>query len=507
MHKNKFLHRNQSVVNLKGNASRLFSTLSLRPLSYAAKKMALRGSSLFLFCGLIVIPHQLYPSALAFYGTAPSIETNFLSGSKTYDITFDWGGDRPGFSTTPPNLFRGWPGVTDFPIYNVVTSDPNQSVSWVWDKKNTENQPADQIKIIVTMTGNVSTYGGFPPVIIHVPILHFNPDHAMTLPILLSSKEYVTSHTHANNTQGGLLSAPTDSNDHHTLNKADISDFDHDHSATAGEGGVLLAANLPTHNHIIDNVTNLQNALDAKADSVHEHTVDLIRNTSDGTVTAKIGSTSGLGVALASQGHKHTKTDITDFDHDHSATAGEGGVLLAANLPTHNHIIDNVTNLQNALDAKADSVHEHTVDLIRNTSDGTVTAKIGSTSGLGVALASQGHKHTKTDITDFDHDHSATAGEGGELSTGVVNTIVTNLSGNQTLINNVADKIDLSLFASFNATQAATLSAIYNAMIVAGLSEAEVQSRVNAILTESNGAFNEAVKNLVVAAITNTPQA
>ncbi|PIZ94967.1 MAG: hypothetical protein COX80_05245, partial [Candidatus Magasanikbacteria bacterium CG_4_10_14_0_2_um_filter_33_14] len=323
MHKNKFLHRNQSVVNLKGNASRLFSTLSLRPLSYAAKKMALRGSSLFLFCGLIVIPHQLYPSALAFYGTAPSIETNFLSGSKTYDITFDWGGDRPGFSTTPPNLFRGWPGVTDFPIYNVVTSDPNQSVSWVWDKKNTENQPADQIKIIVTMTGNVSTYGGFPPVIIHVPILHFNPDHAMTLPILLSSKEYVTSHTHANNTQGGLLSAPTDSNDHHTLNKADISDFDHDHSATAGEGGVLLAANLPTHNHIIDNVTNLQNALDAKADSVHEHTVDLIRNTSDGTVTAKIGSTSGLGVALASQGHKHTKTDITDFDHDHSATAGE----------------------------------------------------------------------------------------------------------------------------------------------------------------------------------------
>ena len=89
----------------------------------------------------------------------------------------------------------------------------------------------------------------------------------------------------------------------------------------------------------------------------------------------------------------------------------------------------------------------------------------------------------------------------------MVNTIVTNLSGNQTLINNVADKIDLSLFASFNATQAATLSAIYNAMIVAGLSEAEVQSRVNAILTESNGAFNEAVKNLVVAAITNTPQA
>lgn len=99
--------------------------------------------------------------------------------------------------------------------------------------------------------------------------------------------------------------------------------------------------NPSAHNHPISEVTNLQTALDGKANSSHNHAISDITNlqiTLDGKAsvnhTHAINETTGLQTALDSKAnstHSHNKSDITDFAHQSNHQSG-GSDALTGNL-------------------------------------------------------------------------------------------------------------------------------------------------------------------------------
>jgi hypothetical protein len=95
--------------------------------------------------------------------------------------------------------------------------------------------------------------------------------------------------------------------------------------------------------------------------------------------------------AKANTSHTHVKADITDFAHNHDDryyTESEITTLLSGKAASsHTHIIGDTTGLQAALDSKAASTHTHV---------------ISDTTGLQTALdgkASSVHTHVIADVT------------------------------------------------------------------------------------------------------------
>ena len=113
------------------------------------------------------------------------------------------------------------------------------------------------------------------------------------------------------------------------------------------------------------------------------------------------------------KGHKHTKSDITDFDHNHDDryyTETEVDNLLKGKSDTgHKHEIGDVNGLQTALDGKAPSSHGTHVefDSASPKMDGTASA------GTSTKVARADHIHptdtTRAAKSDFDsHTSNAT---------------------------------------------------------------------------------------------------
>jgi hypothetical protein len=119
--------------------------------------------------------------------------------------------------------------------------------------------------------------------------------------------------------------------------------------------------------------------------------------------------------AKANTSHTHVKADITDFAHNHDDryyTETETDSLLSGKANTsHTHIIGDTTGLQAALDSKAASTHTHV---------------ISDTTGLQTALdgkASSTHTHVISDVTSLQTSLDAKAAD----------NLVVKLAGAQTI--------------------------------------------------------------------------
>lgn len=113
-----------------------------------------------------------------------------------------------------------------------------------------------------------------------------------------------------------------------------------------------------SHSHAVADVTGLQGALDGKAATSHNHTLDSLSNVtissnSSGELLAWNGTAwinrtiAEAGVAAAS--HTHTIANITNLQ---SSLDGKANT-------SHSHAISDVTNLQSSLDGKAATSHNH----------------------------------------------------------------------------------------------------------------------------------------------------
>ena len=182
-------------------------------------------------------------------------------------------------------------------------------------------------------------------------------------------------------------------------------------TTSTGVLSIATGSDLPTHNHTIADVTNLQTTLDGKAASSHTHAASAI--TSGTIATARLGS-GAASVANYLRGDSTWASPPTALDQltDVSIGIASSGEVLkyngsawansslaiadVTNLQTtlngkaaasHNHAISDVTGLQTALDGKAAATHSHA---------------ISDVTGLQTALdgkASTSHTHAAGDIT------------------------------------------------------------------------------------------------------------
>ena len=151
----------------------------------------------------------------------------------------------------------------------------------------------------------------------------------------------------------------------------------------------------------LSNQTDLQNALDAKAASVHTHVMaDITDSTWISDITGEsLTSLSDVPDSLVGQAGKLVKVNPTENGFiygDPSGTTVSWGDIAGT--------LSNQTDLQNALDAKAASVHTHTTsditDLASYTGLDVRYYTEAETDALLGGKSDTGHTHTLSDITD-----------------------------------------------------------------------------------------------------------
>jgi hypothetical protein len=137
---------------------------------------------------------------------------------------------------------------------------------------------------------------------------------------------------------------------------------------TAGLAGSEVEISLAGHTHAISDVTGLQDALDGKSSTSHNHSLDSLSNVtitsnSSGEILKWNGSAwinntlSEAGIAAAS--HTHSLSAITDV----TASASELNILDGATLTTTElNYVDGVTSaIQDQLNGKAATSHTHSL--------------------------------------------------------------------------------------------------------------------------------------------------
>lgn len=143
---------------------------------------------------------------------------------------------------------------------------------------------------------------------------------------------------------------------------------------TNAEGSIAVdTAHLDTlysgvnHVHDIAGVTGLQDALDGKSDSTHEHSAAsltdvTITTSADGDLLTWDSASSSwvnstvAAAGLAASNHDHSGV-YAPVNHDHDSDYAS---------ITHNHAIADITNLQIALDGLAPVAHTHEWTSIQN---------------------------------------------------------------------------------------------------------------------------------------------
>ena len=220
----------------------------------------------------------------------------------------------------------------------------------------------------------------------------------------------------------------------------------------------VITVNDDSHNHIISNIDGLQSALDAKATPANITSaiaaLDYTSPETDGTALEFITTVSQTDGAISATkaaipvassdtlGLVKSGTDIT--------VDASGNVSVKNN--SHNHTIDNITNLQSTLDAKATPAQITNaiaaLDYTGATASGNATSfitQVTQTDGvvsatkasIPIATSSQaGLVKSGTDITVdssgnvsvVNNSHSHTSANISDLST-TINTAVTNAIG------------------------------------------------------------------------------
>ena len=197
------------------------------------------------------------------------------------------------------------------------------------------------------------------------------------------------------------------------------------------------------HNHTIDNIANLQSTLNNKSDKGHRHDYSELGNTP--TIDTALSTTSTNSVqnkvittALnkkANTSHTHNYSELTNpptIPTKTSQITNDSGFITSTQLNTelnkkantsHNHAIADITNLQNTLDGKASSSHRHsyndlldtpTIPIVDSTLSTTSTNAIQNkvvTSALN-KKANSSHTHSINDITNLQNSLNSKSDKG-----------------------------------------------------------------------------------------------
>ena len=232
-----------------------------------------------------------------------------------------------------------------------------------------------------------------------------------------------------------------------------------------------------SHNHTIDNITNLQSTLNNKSDKGHRHDYSELGNTP--TIDTALSTTSTNSVqnkvittALnkkANTSHTHNYSELTNpptIPTKTSQITNDSGFITSTQLNTaldkkantsHNHAIADITNLQSTLDGKASSSHRHsyndlldtpTIPIVDSTLSTTSTNAIQNkvvTSALN-KKANSSHTHSINDITNLQNSLNSKSDKGhkhdySELENApTIPTVDVNKSYVDTQLNKKVDK-------------------------------------------------------------------
>ena len=232
-----------------------------------------------------------------------------------------------------------------------------------------------------------------------------------------------------------------------------------------------------SHNHTIDNIANLQSTLNNKSDKGHRHDYSELGNTP--TIDTALSTTSTNSVqnkvittALnkkANTSHTHNYSELTNpptIPTKTSQITNDSGFITNTQLNTeldkkantsHNHAIADITNLQSTLDGKASSSHRHsyndlldtpTIPIVDSTLSTTSTNAIQNkvvTSALN-KKANSSHTHSINDITNLQNSLNSKSDKGhrhdySELENApTIPTVDVNKSYVDTQLNKKVDK-------------------------------------------------------------------
>ena len=351
-----------------------------------------------------------------------NVRVGIITGNNSILLTFDWETDIPpqteyvGIQEIHVNAPITKTGIPAAPMIGITrasqTSDGYLHRDDFWRIVLLENQKADvgHTHVIGDVDGLQSVLNG------KAELLHTHTQADIQgLPLALANKSDV-GHMHAIADITGL---PTQLNDIITLlgAKADrpTGVVSGNFAAVNGAGNYydsgLTAANfaLSGHQHDIDDVNLLQDALDGKSDIGHGHAIADVAGLQlalDGK--SEVGHThsyetiTGLidQLALKSNvGHTHEISDVNGLQLSLDAKAAVG----------HVHSIADVAGLQLALDDKASASHVHEISDVNGLQlvlDGKASIShahsIAQVSGLQIALDSKAntvHTHAIADVT------------------------------------------------------------------------------------------------------------
>jgi hypothetical protein len=146
------------------------------------------------------------------------------------------------------------------------------------------------------------------------------------------------------------------------------------------------------HNHVVSDIENLQTNLNTEAFKIGSKQVDETA-IGDGKIL-QYNETTGIieYVDAPTNEHTHTVSEITDFPTDFAVAEHDHTVSEIIDFPetmapsVHEHAITDTTNLQTALDSKANTMHTHTTSSITD---------------FPTSMVPTAHNHTITDITNL----------------------------------------------------------------------------------------------------------
>lgn len=351
-----------------------------------------------------------------------NVRVGIITGNNSILLTFDWETDIPpqteyaGIQEIHVNAPITKTGVPSAPMIAITrasqTSDGYLHRDDFWRIVLLENQKANlnHTHVIADVDGLQSALNA------KAELLHTHTQADIQgLPLALANKSDI-GHTHGIADITGL---PAQLNDIITLlgTKADraVGTVSGNFAAVNGTGNYydsgLAPANfsLSGHQHDIDDVNLLQDALDSKSDLGHVHSLSDVT----GLESALYGKAEtvhfhwyedigGLTDALA------TKADASHV-HEISEVNGLQLTLDAKASITHSHAISDVVGLQLELDGKASAVHVHSIAdvtglqaALDDKASISHVHSIAQVTGLQIALDSKAntvHTHAIADVT------------------------------------------------------------------------------------------------------------
>ena len=152
---------------------------------------------------------------------------------------------------------------------------------------------------------------------------------------------------------------------------------------SSGQSKILLLANA-----IANKITSLITVHNADSSAHSTILTNYIQKSSTSGLVKNDGSIDTTSYLSSLPSHTHTKSEITNFKHEHSISdvTTLQTVLDGKANNTHNHSISNITNLQSTLNNKANEEHIHPHEDISFTGSRESWQGLGSDKNVGQAL-------------------------------------------------------------------------------------------------------------------------